>query len=289
MAVDHPSKDRDMPFTFANVDDRACLVHGDNFYDVNRISHGSIESDPMAALTDIDALHELGGTLANNEPDGLLADAKLGPPAPRPRNSFGVGLNYKDHAEESKMDLPESPVVFSKFPSCIVGPFDDVDLRATRGDYEAELVVVIGRVTRDIGTQDAWSHVAGVTVGQDISDRKLQLGARPPQFGLGKSRDTYGPTGPLLVSPDSFADADDLHITCAINGDTRQDARTSALIFDVSFLVSYLSEVMTLVPGDLIFTGTPSGVGMPDKRFLVAGDVITTTVEGVGTMVNICR
>lgn len=278
-----------MPFTFANIDNRACLVRGDNFYDLNRITQDAIGSDPMSALSDIDALHQVSSALPNNEPDGSLSDAKLGAPVPKPRNSFGVGLNYKDHAEESKMDLPESPVIFSKFPSCIAGPFDDVELRATSGDYEAELVVVIGRITRDVIAEDAWEHVAGVTAGQDISDRRLQLGARPPQFGLGKSRDTYGPTGPLLVSPDSFANADDLQLTCEINGDPRQDARTSSLIFDVPYLVSYLSEVMTLVPGDLIFTGTPSGVGMPDKRFLVAGDVITTTVEGVGTMVNICR
>ena len=278
-----------MPFTLANIDNRACLVHGDNFYDLNRITQDAIGSDPMSALSDIDALHQVSSALPNNEPDGSLSDAKLGAPVPKPRNSFGVGLNYKDHAEESKMDLPESPVIFSKFPSCIAGPFDDVELRATSGDYEAELVVVIGRITRDVIAEDAWEHVAGVTAGQDISDRRLQLGARPPQFGLGKSRDTYGPTGPLLVSPDSFANADDLQLTCEINGDPRQDARTSSLIFDVPYLVSYLSEVMTLVPGDLIFTGTPSGVGMPDKRFLVAGDVITTTVEGVGTMVNICR
>ena len=278
-----------MPFTFANIDNRACLVLGDNFYDLNRVSQDTIGSDPMSALSDIDALRQVSSALTNNEPDGSLSDAKLGAPVPKPRNSFGVGLNYKDHAEESKMDLPESPVIFSKFPSCIAGPFDDIELRATSGDYEAELVVVIGRITRDVIAEDAWEHVAGVTAGQDISDRRLQLGARPPQFGLGKSRDTYGPTGPLLVSPDSFANVDDLQLTCEINGDRRQDARTSSLIFDVPYLVSYLSEVMTLVPGDLIFTGTPSGVGMPDKRFLVAGDVITTTVEGVGTMVNICR
>ena len=278
-----------MPFTFANVNSRACLINGEDFYDINRLSQDAVSADPMIALADIDALHQISGSLGDHEPDGSLSEAKLGPPSPRPRNSFGVGLNYKDHAEESKMDLPESPVIFSKFPSCIVGPFADIDLRATRGDYEAELVVVIGRAVRDVSTDDAWSHVAGVTAGQDISDRKLQLGARPPQFGLGKSRDTYGPTGPLLLSPDSFPDADDLHLTCEINGDLRQDARTRDLIFDVSFLVSYLSEVMTLIPGDLIFTGTPAGVGMPDKRFLVPGDVITTTVDGVGSMVNICR
>lgn len=278
-----------MPFTFANVNSRACLINDEDFYDINRLSKDAVSADPMIALADIDALYQISGSLGDHEPDGSLSEAKLGPPSPRPRNSFGVGLNYKDHAEESKMDLPESPVIFSKFPSCIVGPFADIDLRATRGDYEAELVVVIGRAVRDVSTDDAWSHVAGVTAGQDISDRKLQLGARPPQFGLGKSRDTYGPTGPLLLSPDSFPDADDLHLTCEINGDLRQDARTRDLIFDVSFLVSYLSEVMTLIPGDLIFTGTPAGVGMPDKRFLVPGDVITTTVGGVGSMVNICR
>lgn len=278
-----------MPFTFANVNSRACLINDEDFYDINRLSKDAVSADPMIALADIDALYQISGSLGDHEPDGSLSEAKLGPPSPRPRNSFGVGLNYKDHAEESKMDLPESPVIFSKFPSCIVGPFAGIDLRATRGDYEAELVVVIGRVARDVSTDDAWSHVAGVTAGQDISDRKLQLGARPPQFGLGKSRDTYGPTGPLLLSPDSFPDADDLHLTCEINGDLRQDARTRDLIFDVSFLVSYLSEVMTLIPGDLIFTGTPAGVGMPDKRFLVPGDVITTTVGGVGSMVNICR
>ena len=278
-----------MPFTFANVNSRACLINDEGFYDINRLSKDAVSADPMIALADIDALYQISGSLGDHEPDGSLSEAKLGPPSPRPRNSFGVGLNYKDHAEESKMDLPESPVIFSKFPSCIVGPFADIDLRATRGDYEAELVVVIGRAVRDVSTDDAWSHVAGVTAGQDISDRKLQLGARPPQFGLGKSRDTYGPTGPLLLSPDSFPDADDLHLTCEINGDLRQDARTRDLIFDVSFLVSYLSEVMTLIPGDLIFTGTPAGVGMPDKRFLVPGDVITTTVGGVGSMVNICR
>ena len=278
-----------MPFTFANVNSRACLINDEDFYDINRLSKDAVSADPMIALADIDALYQISGSLGDHEPGGSLSEAKLGPPSPRPRNSFGVGLNYKDHAEESKMDLPESPVIFSKFPSCIVGPFADIDLRATRGDYEAELVVVIGRVARDVSTDDAWSHVAGVTAGQDISDRKLQLGARPPQFGLGKSRDTYGPTGPLLLSPDSFPDADDLHLTCEINGDLRQDARTRDLIFDVSFLVSYLSEVMTLIPGDLIFTGTPAGVGMPDKRCLVPGDVITTTVGGVGSMVNICR
>lgn len=278
-----------MPFRFANVAGRGTLVEGETFYDLNRISGGVIGTDPMDSIRQMDLVRELGESLGNLEPDGPWAEASLGAPVPRPRNSFGIGLNYKDHAEESKMDLPDIPVVFSKYPSCISGPSSEIDLRAEKGDYEAELVVVIGWTARDISADESWSHVAGLMVGQDISDRALQLGARPPQFGLGKSRDTYGPTGPFLVSPDSFTNPDDLAITCDINGDRRQDARTSSLIFDVPYLVSYLSGVLTLEPGDMIFTGTPAGVGMPDRRFLKPGDIITTNVEGIGTMRNVCR
>tara|TARA_Y100001970_G_scaffold293907_1_gene444475 strand:+ start:3547 stop:4383 length:837 start_codon:yes stop_codon:yes gene_type:complete len=278
-----------VPFSFANVDGRACLVENDAYFDLERISEGSISADPMEALGRNDEFHAIAASLESHESDGVISEATVDAPAPRPRNSFGVGLNYKDHAEESKMDLPSVPVVFTKYPSCISGPFDDVLLRGDSNDYEAELVVVIGRTTRDITADQAWSYVAGLTVGQDISDRALQLAARPAHFGLGKSRDSYGPTGPMLLSPDSFADPNDLHITCDINGDRRQDAQTSSLIFDVPFLVSYLSEIMTLEPGDTIFTGTPAGVGMPDKRFLKPGDVIRTTVEGIGVMENTCR
>ncbi len=278
-----------MPFSFANVNGRASLVAGGRVYDLSRLSGGSVNEDPMTAIRDVDFLHELAATLPDQQDDGPLQEAALGAPVPRPRNSFGIGLNYSDHAAESKMDLPDVPVVFSKYPSCISGPFSDVELRAEQGDYEAELVVVIGRTARDISREETWSHVAGLMVGQDISDRALQLGARPPQFGLGKSRDTYGPTGPILVSPDNFTNPDDLAITCDVNGERRQEARTSSLIFDVPFLVSYLSEVLTLEPGDLIFTGTPAGVGMPDSRFLKPGDVVRTYIEGIGSMENICR
>ena len=278
-----------MSFSLANVNGRASLVGGDYFFDLSRLSGGAVSSDPMQAITEVDALHELADNLSDSDADGSLEQAVLQAPIPRPRNSFGIGLNYRDHAEESKMELPKVPVVFSKYPSCISGPFTEIELRAEQGDYEAELVVVVGRTTRDISIEESWSHVAGLMVGQDISDRELQLGAQPPQFGLGKSRDTYGPTGPILVSPDSFGDPDNLAITCDVNGERRQDDRTSSLIFDVSFLVSYLSEVLTLEPGDLIFTGTPAGVGMPDRRYLKPGDVVTTSIEGIGTMENLCR
>ena len=278
-----------MSFSLANVNGRASLVEGGYFFDLSRLSDEAVSSDPMLAITQVDALHELADTLSDSDADGSLEEATLQAPVPRPRNSFGIGLNYKDHAKESKMELPKVPVVFSKYPSCISGPFTDIQLRAEQGDYEAELVVVIGHTTRDISIEESWSHVAGLMVGQDISDRELQLGAQPPQFGLGKSRDTYGPTGPILVSPDSFGDPDNLAITCDVNGERRQDDRTSSLIFDVSFLVSYLSAVLTLEPGDLIFTGTPAGVGMPDQRFLKPGDVVTTSIEGIGTIENLCR
>ena len=278
-----------MSFSLANVYGRASLVEGGYFFDLSRLSDEAVSSDPMLAITQVDALHELADTLSDSDADGSLEEATLQAPVPRPRNSFGIGLNYRDHAKESKMELPKVPVVFSKYPSCISGPFADIQLRAEQGDYEAELVVVIGHTTRDISIEESWSHVAGLMVGQDISDRELQLGAQPPQFGLGKSRDTYGPTGPILVSPDSFGDPDNLAITCDVNGERRQDDRTSSLIFDVSFLVSYLSAVLTLEPGDLIFTGTPAGVGMPDQRFLKPGDVVTTSIEGIGTIKNLCR
>ena len=278
-----------MPFSFANVDGRACLVEDDSYFDLERISQGSISADPMQAIARNAEFHEIAASLGSHECDGVVSETRLRAPVPRPRNSFGVGLNYKDHAEESKMDLPKVPVVFTKYPSCIAGPYDAVLLRGDSNDYEAELVVVIGQTTRDVAYDQAWSHVAGLTIGQDVSDRALQLAARPAHFGLGKSRDTYGPTGPVLVSPDNFDDPNDLSITCDINGERRQDARTSSLIFDVPFLVSYLSEIMTLEAGDLIFTGTPAGVGMPDKRFLKAGDVIRTTVGGIGAMENTCQ
>ena len=149
--------------------------------------------------------------------------------------------------------------------------------------------MVIGTAGRDIDPADAWDHVAGVTCGQDISDRALQFAAKPPHFDLGKSRDGYGPIGPVLVSPDLLDDRDAVGITCDVNGERRQDATTSQLIFDVPALVAYLSSILTLAPGDLIFTGTPDGVGMVDGRLLKPGDVVTTTIEGVGTMVNHCR
>jgi len=279
-----------MSFRLANVDDRAVLVDSDdNYYDLATISRGDVGPDLMEAIGTTARLHELDAGLSSHEPAGQLADAVLGAPVPRPRNSFGIGLNYAGHVAEGGGEIPESPVIFTKFPSCIVGPNSDVVLNSTAADYEAELVVVIGAGCRNVSRDAAWDHIAGVTGGQDISDRALQFAAKPPHFDMGKSRDTYGPTGPVLVSPDQLANRDAIRITCDVNGERRQDSSTEHLIRDVPELVSYISGILTLAPGDLIFTGTPEGVGMAQGRLLKPGDVITTTIEGVGTFTNNCR
>ncbi|MDX2381818.1 MAG: fumarylacetoacetate hydrolase family protein [Acidimicrobiia bacterium] len=278
-----------MGFKFANVAGRSALIDaGGAWYDAERVSAGAIAADPMTALGSPDALHAAAALLAGASSDGALADADVRAPVPTPRSVFGVGLNYASHAAESGVELPENPVVFTKFPSCIVGPTSDVELRSTTGDYEVELVVVIGGDTRDVAEDRAWEHVLGLTVGQDISDRALQFAAQPAHFDLGKSRDTYGPIGPVLVSTDGFDDPTDLALRSEINGEPRQNDRTSNLIFSVAQLVSYLSSIMTLRTGDLIFTGTPEGVGVASRSFLAPGDVITSTIDGIGTMTNRC-
>jgi 2-keto-4-pentenoate hydratase/2-oxohepta-3-ene-1,7-dioic acid hydratase in catechol pathway len=279
-----------LTFRFANVDGRAALVDSDGrWFDASKLSGGVISADPMGAWLQLDELHLAASAIPEAMPDGSISDAGLRPPIPSPRSVFAVGLNFRSHADEAKMKLPNAPLIFTKFPSCLAGPTDPVILGGSTDDYEAELVVVIGRAGRNIRREDAWGYVGGLTVGQDISDRALQFAAEPAHFDLGKSRDTYGPIGPVVVSTDSFADPGDLLITCDVNGERRQEDRTSNLIFDIPTLVSYLSSILSLSPGDLIFTGTPEGVGAASLRFLGDGDVITTTIEGIGTITNRCR
>ena len=279
-----------MAFRFANVAGRAALVDDDDrWYDLATLTNGAMPDHPMAALAHEKGLHEAAKLLADAVPNGSMADADLGSPVPAPRNAFGIGLNYRPHAEESNMELPEVPLVFGKFTSCVVGPRDDVEIRSETVDWEVELVVVIGSPGRDIPADSAWDHVMGLTVGQDISDRALQMASKPPHFDLGKSRDTFGPMGPVLVSTDSFDDPTDLAITCDINGERKQEDRTTSLLFSVAELIEYLSAIITLDVGDVIFTGTPAGVGAASKTVLGPGDVITSSIEGIGTMVNTCR
>ena len=275
-----------MGFRLANVDGRAALVHGDRYTDLATHSQGALSPDPMQALERPDLLNELSEQLDDASATGLLADVTLGPPVPRPQKIFGIGLNYASHVAESGMETPSNPVVFTKFPSCLTGPTGDVEIRSGGCDYEVELVVVIGRGGRDISPDDAWDHVVGVTVGQDISDRPVQFAAKPPHFDLAKSFDTFGPLGPVVVSTDQLVGRDALRLTCEINGEARQDGTTADLIFDVPALISYLSSITTLNTGDLIFTGTPDGVGVAQGKFLADGDIITTSIHGIGTMTN---
>jgi 2,4-diketo-3-deoxy-L-fuconate hydrolase len=278
-----------MTLRFANVAGRAALVDDDGgWHDVHEASDGELSSDPMDAWSSLDALHRLAERIGTSTARGPIADAELGAPIPRPRCVFAIGLNYRSHAEETNRPPSAAPVVFTKFPSCLVGASEPVVLGSATDDYEAELVVVIGRGGRSIARKDAWDHVGGLTIGQDISDRTLQFSADPAHFDLGKSRDTYGPTGPYVVATGAFDAPDDLAITCDVNGERRQSDRTSNLLFDVPTLVSYLSGILTLAPGDLIFTGTPAGVGATSGKFLVDGDVITTTIEGIGTLTTRC-
>jgi 2,4-diketo-3-deoxy-L-fuconate hydrolase len=279
-----------MTFRFANVEGRSALVDADDrWFDAQRLSRSAISPDPMAAWLQLGELHLAAKAIHDAVPDGAMSDADVRPPIPSPQSVFAVGLNYRSHADESGMDLPDAPLIFTKFPSCLAGANDAVDLGGSADDYEAELVVVMGRGGRGITRGDAWGHVGGLTVGQDVSDRTLQFAAKPAHFDLGKSRDTYGPIGPVVASTDSFTDPADLRIICDVNGQRRQEDRTSNLIFDVPVLISYLSSILTLRAGDLIFTGTPDGVGAATLRFLADGDVITTTIEGIGTMTNRCR
>ena len=278
-----------MSFRFVNVAGRSALLDADdNWFDLERITGGGVSADPMLALADGAALQAASAGLSTATPDGTLATAHLGAPVPRPRNCFAVGLNYSNHAAESGMELPEQPLVFTKFPSCVVGPDEEVSLSSATADWEVELVVVIGTPGRHIPADRAWDHIVGLTIGQDLSDRALQFAAKPPHFDLGKSRDGYGPLGPVMVSTDSVANPDDLALTCDVNGRRVQDDRTGNLIFTVPVLVAYLSGIMTLAAGDIIFTGTPAGVGVSTGTFLRPGDVIVSTIEGIGTLTTHC-
>lgn len=275
--------------SLANVAGRAVLVDGMHYYDVETISGGEIPADLMEALTHAQLLGSLAASLHAHPPTGAIADVELGPPVPRPQKSFAIGLNYLDHAAEGSMEVPANPLVFTKFPSCLAGPTADIEMRSDFCDYEGELVVVIGRGGKDIALERAWEHVIGVMVGQDISDRKAQFAAKPPHFDLGKSFDTFGPIGPYLVSLDSISDPDALRIVTHVNGEERQSDVAANMVFDIPTQIAYLSQITTLTTGDLIFTGTPSGVGAVRGKFLADGDVITTTIDGIGTLTNRCK
>ncbi|MBX3288294.1 MAG: fumarylacetoacetate hydrolase family protein [Acidobacteria bacterium] len=232
------------------------------------------------------------------EPTGILKAAvrsldsvRLAAPVPRPGKIICIGLNYRDHAAESDMKLPERPLIFSKFPTCVIGNGETIELPAgnEEADYEAELAVIIGKRGRNIEKERAMEHVLGYANFNDVSERGFQFA--DGQWQRGKSCDTFAPIGPYLVTADEIPDPGQLSIKLRLNGETLQDSNTDQLIFDVSTLISYISETVTLEPGDVIATGTPAGVGFARNPpiYLNDGDVVEVEIQGLGVLSNPVR
>ena len=282
-----------MSLQLASVQGRAHFVIGSStefrVVDVEHSSKGSLPSDVMSCYSVWQSLRAHAASLSQT--DGVACSLEqLDSPVPRPRQLFAVGLNYKKHAEEMASPIPTTPLTFAKFQSSINTPCGDVHLVGATCDYESELVIVIGTGGVNIAQADAWQHIAGITAGQDISDRTLQYSGVPPQFSLGKSRAGFTPMGPWVTDMHDNSSRDNLRLTCSVNGEIRQDTKTSDMIFDVSQIISYLSGICELFPCDAIFTVTTAGVGHGHKPpiYLKRGDIIETTLEGVGVIRNRC-
>jgi len=219
-----------------------------------------------------------------------LENIRFSAPVPDPQKVICIGLNYSDHAKESGMEPPPEPVVFNKFPSSVCGHLAPIVLPglSNQVDYEAELVAIIGTPGRDIPEHSALEHVAGYCCGHDVSARDWQLGKPGKQWLLGKTFDTFAPFGPELVTADEVPDPGNLSIQLRLNGETMQDSTTGQLIFSIAELVAYVSSVCTLLPGDVIFTGTPPGVGMARKPpvFLKPGDAVEVEIGSLGVLEN---
>lgn len=273
-----------------NADGRLGLVVPGGIVDVERASGGLFSADAQAVYSRWDEFSSwaLGpGAQAAAQP--APADpAAVGAPAPRPRQVFGIGLNYRDHAREANLELPTtSLVVFTKFPSSVTGPFATIELPSDSVDYEAELVVVLGREAYKVPAEQAWDYVAGLTMGQDLSEREVQFTPpAPQQFSLGKSFPGFAPMGPELVTPDEFPDPDDIELGCLVNGEQLQKGRTSDMVFPVPAIIAFLSSVLPLYPGDVIFTGTPAGIGWArqPRKLLRPGDELVSYADTIGTM-----
>lgn len=269
----------------ATIRNRSHVLRDGQWVDVAVASGGRFPSDPMAAFAEWEALSEWAAdVIPDHQGYHDLTPAAFDPPVPRPRQVFALALNYPLHAAEARLAEPDDPLVFTKFPSCLTGPYATVELPSTRVDWEVELVLAIGHDGHRIPAERAWGHVAGVMVGQDLSERDVQLAGPRPQFSLGKSFPGFGPVGPALVTPDELDDPDDLALSCWLGDERVQHARTADLIFPVPELIARLSTTVRLLAGDLIFTGTPAGVGhgRDPRRYLGPGDVLTSQIDGVG-------
>jgi 2-keto-4-pentenoate hydratase/2-oxohepta-3-ene-1,7-dioic acid hydratase in catechol pathway len=273
----------------ANLRGRLAIVtsDGSGAVDVAQTSNGRFGSDPQHIYEQWNEFRSWASSVDISTATPLSADS-LGAPAPQPRQVFAIGLNYREHAAESNFSVPDEPtVMFTKWQSCLTGPVTEVELpEGGHTDWEVELVAVVAAYTYRVGEDRAWDHVAGLTVGQDLSERITQITGPSPQFSLGKSLPGFGPTGPWLVTSDEFADRDDLELGCSINGEQMQKGRTRDLVFSVPALISKLSDKVPLLPGDVVFTGTPAGVGLgrTPQRFLAPGDELVSYVGGIGEL-----
>jgi len=275
----------------ANINGRAALAVAEGFIDIHEASNGALPSSVREVLGRLDEVRAFANSFADLAPtdeqlEELQRDERLGVVVDQPRQVFAVGLNYRTHAHEMGLANPSQPMIFTKFQSSLAGQHAHIPRVSDTTDWEAEMVIVIGRGGRNIAEGDALTAVAGFCVGQDISDRGLQMAGNPAQFSLGKSWQNFGPVGPWITTTDEIDSADDLAIRCAVSGVTFQDSRTSDMVFSVPEVVSYLSHHVELFPGDLIFTGSPHGVGqgMKPPRFLAVGDTLETSIEGLGTL-----
>jgi 2,4-didehydro-3-deoxy-L-rhamnonate hydrolase len=255
--------------------------------DGSRIDASAFASDYDEGFFGGDGLARLGSWLEKHASSAsrVAPSVRLGSPICRPSKIVCIGLNYLDHAAETKAEAPKEPVLFFKATTSLVGPNDALvrPQNATKVDWEVELAVVIGKKAQYVSRQDALQHVAGYALHNDYSERQFQL-ERGGQWVKGKSADTFAPLGPFLATPDEIPNAGLLRMWLKVNGEVRQNSSTSNMIFDVPTLVSYVSQFMTLLPGDMISTGTPAGVGMGmnPQVFLRAGDVVELGIEGLG-------
>lgn len=256
--------------------------------DGRRIDVSGVVSDYDESFFADGGLEALRGWAAESADEAPIVPdhVRLGPPVVRPDKIVCIGLNYSDHADESDMEIPDEPVIFFKAPSALSGPHDDLILPkgSTKTDWEVELAVIIGARTSYVDRATALDHVAGYAVHNDYSEREFQL-ERGGQWVKGKSCDTFAPLGPFLATQDELGDVHALDLWLEVNGETKQSSTTEQLIFDVPELVSYLSQFMTLLPGDVISTGTPAGVGLGHSppEYLRPGDEVTLGIDGLGT------
>jgi 2-keto-4-pentenoate hydratase/2-oxohepta-3-ene-1,7-dioic acid hydratase in catechol pathway len=274
---------------FGTLSGRFVLVSEGRALDLETASGGTLPADPRAALSRWNDVRAWAAT-ADWAAATAVTDAEMGPPVPDPRQVFAIALNYRPHAAEAGFVAPEAPLVFTKFPSCITGPVTTVTLPPGNVDWEVEVVAIIGHGGFRISPADAWDAVAGLTCGQDLSERLTQLQGKPAQFALGKSFPGFGPIGPVAVSPGDFPDRDDIGIESELRSgpasEPLQSSRTTEMIFPIADLVVRLSAICPLLPGDLIFTGTPAGVGnrRNPPRFLGPGETLVSRMECVGEM-----